>query len=115
MLSSSALRRTSSMTETAPPKQYPCTAADYKLLEEVGRGVSAKVRPSPPSFLLLPLPPSSFLQSAAVLAVDRRIAFLPTPSKFIKKRATGERPQSLASRGVGEKTAKVGVSTFLFL
>ena len=41
--SSAALRRNNSFFESTPKVQYPTQASDYRLMEEIGRGVSAKV------------------------------------------------------------------------
>ena len=41
--SSAALRRNGSFFESAPKVQYPTSASDYAVKEEIGRGVSAKV------------------------------------------------------------------------
>ena len=41
--SSAALRRNNSFFESTPKVQYPTQASDYNLMEEIGRGVSAKV------------------------------------------------------------------------
>ena len=41
--SSAALRRNGSFFESTPKVQYPTSASDYAVKEEIGRGVSAKV------------------------------------------------------------------------
>ena len=40
--SSAALRRNNSFFESTPKVQYPTQASDYRLMEEIGRGVSAR-------------------------------------------------------------------------